>query len=298
MAIRWEPDGGKIRQIELAEATEALNAEQRKLEHMRRESPVAPVIALTDPVDPGRRDECAHDTEHGCARHEAGRARAGMTVQAENVSKALEPMKRFFREQALIASIRSSEIASDLEQIHSGLKTLELYTGKGVDVVTITDGEPADPDEPLHLFQRLLYMDEESLINVAQGGADFADFDEFIELVRSDESILQRIAPMPRCVVAMQYRRHGKDYGGDDVRSVIINSMKNAENRKAFLLVRNGQKLYAVFGSIEYMHRLFPTTDEFDKPFRGYRGETIKPTDLNYPDARSKADRLALYSAS
>ena len=66
-------------------------------------------------------------------------------------------------------------------------------------------------------------------------------------------------------------------------------------NRKAFLMIRNGGNVHAVYSGIKYMHRLFPTSDEFEKPFVGYQGDTITPRDLRYPKSKSEADALALY---
>lgn len=287
-AYEPEPRGDQLRAGELAEANARIRAEQRRLEDLRAHSPLGTPKALThDAAESGGAGTLPVLVQRAGALESHARA---LTAQADAVQQALGPMRALFHEQALIAKIKSSVVSAELGAIQDALKTFGLYTGEGVDIVSLVEGDPADPAEPLYLFQRLLYMDEESLLHVAYGGADFANLEDFGRQLRDDPDVLQRVAPQPRCVVAMQFRRNPRDYGNP-----VDNVLRNVENRKAFLLIRNGAQVHAVFSSMQYMHRLFPTADEFDKPFRGYDGKQITPESLRFPDATDEAQRLSLY---
>lgn len=218
-------------------------------------------------------------------------------AQLEAVQTAMGPVKRLLHEQALVAKIKAGAVQTHLKKVQAQLLTIGLYTGDSVDVVKLAKGDPAPPGELLHLYQRLLYLDEESLINAAYGGADFQSLPTFRKLLRADDTVLNRIAPAQRCVVAMQFRRRQREYGDP-----LLNAFLNSRNKRAFLLIRNGGNVNAVFSDIELMHRLFPTSNEFeeqfvDRPysFRGIDARTITPEDLDYPDAVNKADDLATY---
>lgn len=284
----YEPDprGQRTRDEDLAEANARVRDEQRLLEDLQ--SPLgglaAPALAREDAPDAGSLPAIVRRGVSLEAHHGA------LSKQAGAVQRALRPVTDLMHEQALIARIRAAAVQKDLRRVEERLCTFGLYTGTNVDATLLADGEPADPGEPLHLFQRRLFMDEESLLNVAYGGADFQDLETFGALLESDPDVLARVAPYPRCVVAMQFRRSDRDYG-----DAVLNTLMNEQNRHGFLLIRNGARVHAVFSALTYLPRLFPTTDEFDRPFRGYDGRRITPQDLQYPRANSRAERLALY---
>ena len=285
----YEPDprGERARADEMAEAHSRVQEEQLRLTELRAR-PADPATGALLGDDTAGRGDCLPALVER-ADSLASRQRA-LAEQVDAVQRALAPMTALFHEQALIAKVKAAAVTRELRRIEDSLSTVGLYTGEGVDVETLVDGDPADPAEPLHLFQRLLYMDEESLINVAYGGADYRDLAAFGEQLANDPAVLKRVAPYPRCVVAMQFRRRDRDYGDK-----VLNAVMNEQNQQAFLLVRNGERVHAVFSSIFYMRRLFPAADEFDRPFRGYDGRRITPKDLHYPRANNQAERLALH---
>jgi hypothetical protein len=66
-----------------------------------------------------------------------------------------------------------------------------------------------------------------------------------------------RILPHPRCIVAFRIRRKDKDYHVD-----LSNFWRVAQehelNRKTFLFIRNGEKLFCLATEIEFSEQLFP----------------------------------------
>lgn len=221
------------------------------------------------------------------------------TAQLERVEVAMEPVRKFLEEQSMLAEIKSDYVHEQLKKISSKIQTIGLYTGNGVVVHCFKEGKGAKPSEPVSLFQRRLYMDEESLIHVYRGGADFNDMQTFGKQLREDPKLVERIIPAERAVVALQIRRNPKDYGTKDP---WLEANLNAKYKRAFLLIRDGENLNAVFSSIEIMHQLFPNEGEFEEPFH-VKGDsffkrkayTITPDSLEYPETKDKADKLALY---
>ncbi|MCY3933543.1 MAG: hypothetical protein OXH70_17675 [Acidobacteria bacterium] len=221
------------------------------------------------------------------------------TAQLERVEASMEPVRKFLEEQSMVAEIMSDAVQGQLKKISSKLQTIGLYTGNGVVVRTFKEGTGAKPSEPVCLFQRRLYMDEESLIHLHRGGADFRDMQAFGKQLNEDPKLVERVIPAERAVVAMQIRRNLKDYGTKDP---WLEANLNKEYKRAFLLIRDGENLHAVFSSIKIMHQLFPNEGEFEEPFH-VKGDSffkrkayvITPESLEYPGKKHEADELALY---
>lgn len=76
------------------------------------------------------------------------------------------------------------------------------------------------------------------------------------------------------------------------------NQAKNDENRKVFLMVRNGENVHRVFSPVEShlgTGRLFPSRDDQDRIFRGVDGSQIKFEDVAYTAHLSSHARYALH---
>ena len=228
-------------------------------------------------------------------------------VKVEEMTEATQVLGRYMNEQAEAALAAVSETIEHAESLQRGVKTLGLFTGEGVDVAQLCDGEPAPAHEKLHLYQRKLFMDEEWLIQLSNGGADRHDFEDFGAALEANPDLLRRILPQPRSVVLMAYRRAAKRYVGDDIRdpraNAFVNAMLNHGNMDAFLLVRNGDRVFQVFSelSTRVAGRLFPTEKEVEDiykkhgRFRGEDAESLKLSDLQYSDARARHDAIGLF---
>jgi len=217
----------------------------------------------------------------------------------------------FHAERAKIALAKVASQQHYIAEMKKGIASLEIYTGKDVEVEQLTFGDDAAPSERLHLLQRRLFMDEEFLVDLSLGGADFSHFSSFADLLAARKDFRDRILPFPRCVVAMRYRRNDKEYVAfDEVRSMyeamgiaLANAEANAPNRETFLLIRNGENIYRIYSPVptDDAYRLFPTTDELDQPFHGQSffgertGERVTFDDLEYLDASRKSDDLSLH---
>lgn len=217
-----------------------------------------------------------------------------LTVRTEEIGETLATMGAFYKERAVAALARTQDMQRSVRQISAGLKTLGLYTGEGIDVRILRDGAEAPTDEDLTVFQGKIYLDEETLINHALGGADFRDTERFAEILRDDRSMLERILPMPRCVVLAQWRRSDKKYG----ENIFVDLERNEANRLAFLLIRNGERVYQVFSEVATAnsHLLFPTEDEIaHRPFRGTFGERITIDNVQYSEALEAQQEAILH---
>lgn len=156
-----------------------------------------------------------------------------------------------------------SEMNKKVENLVKIITVLNLYTGKNVDIQQVTDGEGADPGEPLSLRQRILYMDEE-LCAELDHEADYNDIPTFIESLR-DPAFLSVIAPEPRCIVAVKPKHHEMGYRSGDP---YYDAARDAWNRHTYLVFRNGDKVYVLNSEdLELWDYAFPHSD-FEEKFQ------------------------------
>lgn len=216
-----------------------------------------------------------------------------LTGKTREISKILESLTPYIEERAAVAIARSSGAIKLAQQIESGIRSLNLYTGAGVQVYDIRSGRAAPTNEPLVMLQAKRFMQEE-LAAWADVDSLF-DYDDrqafFDELGRNDD-LLNQVLPSPRCVATMAVRRADRSYD-----NAYDNLMKNLENHCMFLLVRNGENVHIVYSadpSHEAAHRLFPTRNEMGEHFQGADGQDITIRDIEFGEATASFENSAL----
>lgn len=155
-----------------------------------------------------------------------------------------------------------------MDAIKDRIFNVELYAGLIEEVEKIKDGEPAAIAEPIHLFQRRAYMDEECLAEYRTGGMEFADIEAFDRwLVRPRH--LNRLLPYPRCLMAFQVRRIDKERESPVSFSHYIRILFDQQKDKTtFLYIRNGEQVYRLSTGIDFEGQLFPDIErsQLDQP--------------------------------
>ena len=147
-----------------------------------------------------------------------------------------------------------------IERVEERIFSVELYAGLCESVELIKDGEPAELTEPVHLFQRRLYMDEECLANYETGGMVFKNLRAFERwLCRKDN--LDRVLPFPRTVVAFRVRHHDKEREIAGFRDFIKMMNDKSLDKLTFLYIRNGARVYRLETEIDFGEKLFPDAD-------------------------------------
>lgn len=159
-----------------------------------------------------------------------------------------------------------------IARIDNRIFNVELYAGLVETTVRVREGEPAAVGEPVHLFQRRHYMDEEfiagytagdKLFRAPKSGMDIRHLDEFSKWL-GRKANFERLLPFPRCVVAFRVRRFAASYkweGGVPAGIIEFSRWENAmrqHNERTFLFMRNGEQLYRLETDVEFGPELFP----------------------------------------
>lgn len=191
----------------------------------------------------------------------------GFPAMEKHIEEITQYIVALHRDLVLPMKAETERMKKGMKKVDQRLFALELYAGLFQKCKQIREGEPAPPETPITVRQMLRYMDEECLIDYASGGMDYTNVADFDEWVARPEN-LNRIAPEPRCIVALKVRRDSKDYGSYGSYVDLFASLeKHNANMKTYLLIRNGERVFRLVTEIEFEPRLLPFRDQFHKPF-------------------------------
>lgn len=191
-----------------------------------------------------------------------------MLLQAEVRQNRLQEIQMAAE---LMATAKKNELECKLREMNGVLDTfrekvrdlvrvvtiLNLYLGKEVAVEQVADGDAADASEPLHLRQRILFMDEELCAHIDHE-ADYNDIDLFLQWLRETAN-RDIVVPEQRCIVAVKPKRFEMGYRSGDS---YYDAAREKWNKHTYLILRNGEKLYVVDSDdLECCEWMFPHKD-------------------------------------
>lgn len=175
----------------------------------------------------------------------------------------LEKMKR---DLATRVALLHMELKRRMEEIW----LIELFLGSHEEVHLLANGAPAHPSEPIHVYQRVLCMDEEIAVHQwltnpnEVGEFEAARIAEFDRWVVSSASRLNSIIPSQKGIVAMRPRRKDKHRVAYDYGTALENAQREAADRQTYILVRNGEQVFRVLIDLMLWPRFFPRLGEID----------------------------------
>ena len=161
-----------------------------------------------------------------------------------------------------------------LEKLTIVLGRIAAYSGEDVELEQIADGPRTTTPQPLSIFQAMRYMDEEYIVDLAEGGADYSNWDDFTEHLATNKETLNRLIPVEHGICIMRFRRKDKIYNrGTNLAEVYENESKNDTNRIGFLLYRDGESVWTIESPVtaHSIPSLFPTGEQLESPFRKIR---------------------------
>ncbi len=193
--------------------------------------------------------------------------------QADAMNKVMESKLRAFQRTA-------DAMSHQMARIRQAIGFLETYLGTWQQVYIIAEGESAPATTPIALRQMILFMDEETgdptLGAKGQTGIDFQSVEQFDDWLTARPENLARVLPESKGVVAIRPTRADREYS-DDWRE---QAEMMANNKMAYLLIRNGGNVYRIWLGDTLGRRLFPMLDEFKSDT--YRGREIEKIQMGY----------------
>jgi hypothetical protein len=182
----------------------------------------------------------------------------------DRVKKDNEILTKWMSAEAVSLEAHVKTLQGSIDGVKDRIFNVSLYAGLTEHAVTVKEGKPAAYKEKINLFQRMMYMDEECLMNYQSGGMEFKNIAAFDKWMGKPENY-ERILPFPRCVVVFRVRRNEKHRAVNNIMDVFINlRLKNAD-KFTYMYIRNGEKLSRLtLEDFEFGEKLFPDEGSFD----------------------------------
>lgn len=182
----------------------------------------------------------------------------------KGIEKANEEMARWMSAETLPMLAITQTMDGTISEIKDRIFNVSLYAGLTEQAVRCCAGAPAAMDEKLHVMQRRLYMDEESLLDYRAGGLEFDGIEAFDAWISQPHN-RDRILPFARTLVAMRVRRRIKDRdsNGNMLRAFININLAESDSF-TFLYVRNGDQVWRLSCEMDFGEMIFPDRTMFD----------------------------------
>ncbi len=215
--------------------------------------------------------------------------------KTNEIAQTIKQLTPYYEEQAACAMAQTEDVRAYVDELLRGIQSLDLYLGKGVEVERIREGASAPKEIPLTVKQAKLCMDQELCVWAdVDERFDYESEDQFFKALREHDGLVDQIFPTERSILVMCVTERYINYGD----SAVVNAIRNNENKKVFLLARDGGNVFRIFSGVEShlgTARLFPNQNDQDKIFKGLDGTRIKFADVQYTDRLSEHEKLALH---
>lgn len=291
------PDGERVRQQELAQLQDEMRQTQQELIAGPPAAEVAGLLSQQPSLtEGGTGSELATREGLQAMTQYAEAAKAGAETQLAWVeektgalSACASTLANFHKERAEAMQAAIHDKLEEIKKLLKSVGNLQLYTGAGVDVLPLREGDPAAADCPITIYQDLLALDEEVMILVDQGGADHRHVDAIARALE-DPDILQQLVPSPRGLVLCRFRSSYKEFmKSGQAEAGLVNAHMNSISQFPRLLMRDGERLYLISADfLEKVKQLLPSTGEQNGYYTTMGGDRISPDSIDYAAAQSQ----------
>lgn len=222
-----------------------------------------------------------------------------IAVVNDKMTLTTRQLTNVMNEQAALLTAQARTSTKQIDKINDAVYSLQSFTLDNSATKQLTKGASAPKDEPLTLYQSLLFVDEELMVHADVGGGHHRDPDMIGKAIEEDPTFLTRLIPAKRGAVLMQFSRNTDRYNRPKLMTyrALMELAEEFEADKArILLTRDGDNVF--FTALpekvwRNTNTLFPNEREFDKIFGGWGGQQINFQDLAYVKARDEFETIS-----
>lgn len=262
-----EPNAGAIVRHEIQRQQQSVQKLLGRVNELTQQLGVSPRTGIEQQTDTGGQALAVLSGQNDVKAYEKALVRAKEETLPDlfkQIEKHNKRLSAWMTAETIPLVAMGDHLKKQTADIDDRIFNVSLYAGLTETVTRVADGEPAGFDEPVHVLQRRLYMDEECLLDYQAGGMEFQDIHAFDEWLAKPNN-RDRVLPFPRCVVAMRVRRRKKDRDwGGSLLNAFINIQSAIDDQATFLYLRNGEQLHRLACDMDFGEMLFPDKRDFD----------------------------------
>lgn len=170
-------------------------------------------------------------------------------MKAEIEAMKAEIQKKYQEKMDLIAQ-KKQELDEKLKELNKQVFLLDTqlygircFLGETVKFARLTTGKYSDPSEPVILYQKLRFLDEEMAKYVALYDFNGDDIHLFEDVLKYREDIRDLFAPGPKSITLVRVSRDRVEYGSNPEIANILKAYEVCHGGRIGILVRDGENL-------------------------------------------------------
>lgn len=207
------------------------------------------VTSLTNDINQKKKD--IKDKENELKSLEEQKEAELEALKRELEEKYRSANEVLFKKMEELKKIKT-EMEKQLYVLESEIYAIRCYNGEVLDFTKILNGKNAKEEEPLVVFQKLRYLDEElgKMLSVYEFGDFSDDMKYFEDILRHRKDVRDILIPGEKSLVIVKCSRTGKTYGEGPIENV-LRTYDKLHGDKLGLILKNGDNLYIAWADEE-----------------------------------------------
>lgn len=150
-------------------------------------------------------------------------------------------IKALYEKQSLKLAALQEQIAKyehDLFIMRTDLTTYEYRQGLGVNMTTLKQGQLAPREQPLTIYQKLIFLDEDLPRLTALYDTTSSSLEEAL---KTSDALLEHFCPSNKAIVFLKQRRSQGSY---ELNNTVMRFIQNTMPNHIGMLIRNGDNVW------------------------------------------------------
>lgn len=209
----------------------------------------------------------------------------------QELEKKYADKMRIIEEKKAEMEIQMKNLEQQMFLLDTEIYSIRCFMGETVDFVHLLKGAYSSKKEPVVVYQKIRYLDEEMGKWISLYDFDGKDIGTFEELIKNREDMREIFAPGPKSVSLVKVSKSPKRYCMDPYIANTLDTYRVLHGNMIGILLRDGENLW--IGWTDEDKISIPDENAFYKP--GNREETIDEA----PKSSTKeevASRYFIYS--
>ena len=179
------------------------------------------------------------------------------TGELAEIQKKIEEMQETLRkkQEVLMAELdkKKAELAeqqailnNQIYMLDTQIYSIRCYLGEIIDFKKITNGKGVSAEEPLVIYQKIRYINEEFGKYVGMYDIPITEesSDTFIDILRNRADLRDLFTPNDKCITILKASRTGFYKGANENFANTLKDYERYHGKQIAILVRNGENLY------------------------------------------------------
>lgn len=179
------------------------------------------------------------------------------TGELAEIQKRIEEMQTVLRkkQEVLMAELdkKKAELAeqqailnNQIYMLDTQIYSIRCYLGEVIDFKKITNGKGVSVEEPLVIYQKIRYINEEFGKYMGMYNIPITDEngETFIDILKNRADLRDLFAPNEKCISVLKASRTGKYKGASENFANTLDDYEVYHGKQIAILVRNGENLY------------------------------------------------------